>query len=98
MPKRYPPLTPSEVKTIAANLKFRLKRTEGSHAQWECEADGTHPRSVISIDEGEREFDDYLIKSMIRQSNRTREEFYGATKRTAKRAGVPYLKTLQVDQ
>jgi predicted RNA binding protein YcfA (HicA-like mRNA interferase family) len=91
MPKRHPVLTLSEVNAIVANLGFKFKRKEGAHAQWECEADGTHPRSVITVDDGEREFDEFLIKSMIRQSKRTREEFYGATKRTAKRAGVPHL-------
>ena len=98
MPKKHPVLTPSEVTAIVTNLGFKFKNKEGAHAQWECEADGTHPRSVITIDEGEREFGDFLIKSMIRQSKRTREEFYGATKRTAKRASVPYLKNLQVDE
>jgi hypothetical protein len=39
-----------------------------------------------------REFDDYLIKNMIRQSGMTREKFYGATKRTAQKAPVPFLK------
>ena len=98
MPKKYPTLTLSEVKTIATNLKFKFKHKEGSHAQWECDADDTHPRTVMTIDEAEREFDDYLIKSMIRQSKRTREEFYGATKRTAKRAAVPHIKNLHVDE
>jgi hypothetical protein len=44
------------------------------------------------VDTGYPEFDDSLIKSMIRQSNRTREMFYGATKRTAAKASVRHIR------
>jgi len=37
------------------------------------------------VDVNEDVFDEYLIKSMIRQSGRTREQFYGATKKTGKK-------------
>jgi hypothetical protein len=46
---------------------------------------------------GEKDFGDYILKSMIRQSNHTRDEFYGATKRTARRADVPFLKVYEAD-
>jgi hypothetical protein len=47
---------------------------------------------VVTVDMQKQDFDDYLMKSMIRQSKRTVEEFYGATKRSARKASVPYLK------
>src|SRR5580704_15576301 len=86
--KKYPPLTPSEVEAILRGLKFEFKRQEGSHRHYERPADGLRPRSVVTVDMTEKEFDDFLIKSMIRQSNFTREQFYGATRRTARKASV----------
>jgi predicted RNA binding protein YcfA (HicA-like mRNA interferase family) len=88
-----PPLKPSEVVVILTNLGFLFKRQEGSHAQYEHLADPKHPRSLVSVDMHYREFDDQMMRNMIRQSNRTREEFYGATKRSARRASVPFVGT-----
>jgi predicted RNA binding protein YcfA (HicA-like mRNA interferase family) len=90
--KKYPTLTPSEVQSILKRLGFTKDRKEGSHEQWECPRTDQHPRSVVTVDVGYPNFDDKRIKNMIRQSNRSREEFYGATKRTAQRAAVPVLK------
>lgn len=86
--RKYPPLTPAEVESILRALKFEYKRQEGSHRHYERQKDDTHPRSIVTVDMTVKEFDDFLIKSMVRQSNFTREQFYGATKRTAKRASV----------
>jgi hypothetical protein len=64
-----------------AGLGFTLKRHDGSsHAHYEKPANKDFPRSVITVDTTLRKFDEFLLKSMIRQSNRTREQFYGATK------------------
>ncbi len=90
--RKYPPLTPSEVAAILRSLGFALAREEGSHAHYECPAKGDLPRSIVTVDTGYREFDDSLIKSMIRQSMRTREAFYGATKRTAAKASVKFTR------
>lgn len=88
--RKYPPLTPSEVVAIVGGLGFCFDRREGSHAHYERKAtagSGTGPaqRKVVTIDMSIREFDDFLIKSMIRQSGFTREEFYGATDKTRKK-------------
>jgi predicted RNA binding protein YcfA (HicA-like mRNA interferase family) len=88
-----PPLTPSEVVAILSALGFSFKRKEGSHAQWEHSGDETHPRSVVTVDMHYRDFDEEMMRNMIRQSSRTKGEFYGATKRSARRASVPYGKT-----
>lgn len=90
--RRYPPLTPSEVVAILRILQFNKDRQDGSHAQWECPATEQYPRSVVTVDMAYREFDDDIMRSIIRQSNRSREVFYGATKRSAKKASVPFLK------
>lgn len=88
--RKYPPLTPSEVAAILTKLGFTKVREEGSHAHYECLASDKRRRSVVTVDTGYPEFDDALLKSMIRQSNRTREEFYGATKKTARKAAVQF--------
>lgn len=82
---KYPPLTPSEVITILEALGFTVKRQTGSHAHYERAPDENQVRRVVTVDTSVHEFWDELIKSMIRQSGFTREEFYGATKKTAKK-------------
>ena len=86
--RKYPPLTPSEVKAIAVALGFKYRRTEGAHSHYVREATGGFPRSLITIDDHYPEFDDDLIKKMIGQSKHSRDEFYGATKQTARKGGV----------
>jgi predicted RNA binding protein YcfA (HicA-like mRNA interferase family) len=90
--RRYPPLTPSEVAAILKALRFNVVRQAGSHAQYECPRNDQYPRSIVTVDTAYREFDDQMMQNMIRQSNRSREAFYGATKRTARKASVPFLK------
>jgi predicted RNA binding protein YcfA (HicA-like mRNA interferase family) len=94
--RRFPPLTPDEVQAILRARGFEKKRQDGSHAQWERAAVGRRLRSVVTVDVSRSEFREELMKSMIRQSNLTREEFYSATKRTARKAGVPFSATVGV--
>src|SRR5260370_9501479 len=89
--RKYPPLTPSEVIAILKALGFSKKHQEGSHAQYECPRTGEYLRSIVTVDVAYREFDDTLIQSMIRNSNRSRELFYAATNRTATKPLVPFL-------
>ena len=76
--RRYPPLTPREVLKILSALGFTLKRQTGSHQHHERAAEGNRPRSIVTVDVSVKEFHVDLIKSMIRQSNFSRDEFYGA--------------------
>lgn len=92
MPKKYPPLTPAEVIKILKKRGFELKSTEGSHAQYEGVVDGITRK--VTVDEGEKEFDDFLIKSMIRQSGLTRNEFYCTTKVTALKINMKPLENI----
>lgn len=87
--RRHPPLTVSEVEAILRSLGFTCTRHLGSsHAQWELAASGPRKRSLVTVDTAVREFWEEIIKSMIRQSGFTREQFYGATKGTAKKIGL----------
>ena len=90
--RKYPPLTASEITSILTSLGFTKDRTASSHAQYECGAEPGYPRSIVTVDTNYREFDEKRIKTMIRQSNRTREMFYGATKGTARKASVEFIK------
>ncbi|MFQ6014051.1 MAG: type II toxin-antitoxin system HicA family toxin [Anaerolineae bacterium] len=86
MPRRYPPLSPREVIAILVARSFALTRTRGSHEQYEGLIRGKWRR--VTVDVHYSDFDDRLIKSMIRQSGLTREEFYGSTKRTARKINL----------
>ena len=86
--RRYPPLSPSEVIAILTSLGFAFKRQDGSHAQYERAADQERERALVTVDMSITEFWEDVIKSMIRQSKHTREEFYGATKGTARKINL----------
>lgn len=90
--RKYPPLTGSEIGAILIALGFKKVRTESSHEHYECPAGNGYPRSVVTLDTNYRDFDESRIKTMIRQSNRPRDAFYGATKGTARKASVPHLR------
>ncbi len=83
--RRYPPLTPTEVVAILQALGFIFKRQVGSHKHFERAADGRRPRSIVTVDVSIPAFPKNLLKSMIRQSNFNRKEFYGATDKTKKK-------------
>ena len=84
--RRYPPLTPSDVRSILLKLGFKMKRQEGSHAHYERLPDEVvKQRRIVTVDTAHAQFSRRLIKSMIEQSGFTRREFYAATKRTAKK-------------
>ena len=87
--RSYPPLTPSDVVEIVVALGFVKRGQVGSHAQYFRPADESRKASLVTVDMHYKEFDDDLLKSMIRQSNFDRKQFYGATKRAARKAGVP---------
>lgn len=83
--RRYPPLKRREVVDIVTALGFTLARHKGtSHEQYERAASEGHPRAIVTIDDYD-DFDETIIKRLISQSTFTREQFYGATPRTAKK-------------
>jgi len=88
MPRRYPPLTVDEVRSILKAWGFTPERTDGSH----CTYSGLIKDRVryVTVDLHYPEFDDKMIKSTISQSGLNREQFYGATKRTAAKIGLRF--------
>jgi len=83
LPKKYPPLTPDEVIQILKARKFTLDSTRGDHQQWEGFI--RDRKRKVTVDTGEKDFDDEIIKSMINQSGLSRDEFYCSTDRTARK-------------
>ena len=90
MPRKYPPLTPDEVKAILKAWRFTHIRTESSHESWE----GTVNRLTrnVQVDTKYPQFSIERIKVMISQSGLTRDQFYRATKTTAKKINKPFSK------
>ena len=88
--RSYPPLSPSEVVAILERLGFSLKRQDGSHAPYVRPADETRPKSVVTVDMAEKDFGDFLMRRMILHSNHSRVDLYGATKRSARKASLPW--------
>lgn len=82
--RKYPPLKNREVIGILTALGFTPVRQESSHAQYERVADANHPRALVTVD-NYPDFEERMIKSLISQSGFSREDFYGATKATAKK-------------
>jgi len=75
MGKKMPLLKPREVIANIEALDFKHKRTDGSHAQYERPADATHLRAVVTVDVAMSQFSKRLMKSMIRQSGFSQDEF-----------------------
>ena len=89
--RKYIPLTPAEVEAVLRALQFTFKVQVGSHAQFERPADQTRKRAIVTVDRAKRDFGDDLMASMIRQSGFSRDEFYGATRKTARKASVRFF-------
>lgn len=87
-----PLLEPDEVIAILLRLGFKLDRQNGSHAQYKRAAMDGRAAAIVTVDVHYKVFDVDLMKSMIRQSGFSANEFYGATKGSARKASVPYAK------
>lgn len=73
------PLTAKEVRTIAKNLGFRHRNTEGGHEQWV--RDEPAPFRKMTIDPHIAPFADTLVRYMAQQAGVTVREFYAALDR-----------------
>ena len=83
MPKKYPPLTDTEVVAILSKLGFQYSHSEGGHDFYKATHSGKAWK--VTVDPKASPFNDFLLKSMIAQSGYSRDQFYGATKKTAKK-------------
>jgi predicted RNA binding protein YcfA (HicA-like mRNA interferase family) len=81
LPKQYPPLTPEEVLAILKVQGFTLDNTVGSHANHVGYTNDIKRR--VTVDLKIKGYSPELMKSMIRQSGLSREDFYCSTKKTA---------------
>lgn len=84
MPRRYPPLTPADVRDILKAAGFVLDRTQGSHEHWEHESLGGK-RRLVTVDGAYPEFGTDRIRTMIAQSGISRDDFYRQTAGTARK-------------
>lgn len=75
MGKKLRLLRPREVEANLVSLGFRFKRQEGAHKHYERAADSKHPRAVVTVTVSKGQFGPDLMKSMIRQSGFTADEF-----------------------
>jgi predicted RNA binding protein YcfA (HicA-like mRNA interferase family) len=83
--KKYPALTYAESASILKARGFYLKKTKGGHEHWEGNVGGV-PWKVTHQVGGVYSILD--ITSHIRQSELSREEYYGAAQKTAKKIGL----------
>ena len=83
MPKKYPPLTASEVTAILSALGFSYDHSSGGHDFYKASHSGKS--WTVTVDSKCSPFNDFLLKSMISQCGYDRKQFYGATKKTAKK-------------
>lgn len=87
MPRKYPPLKPREIEEILIKRGFVFSHWRGSHKYFAGEWAGS--KRLVTVDfHYEVTNDPRLIKSIIRQSGMTREEFYGSIDSTAKKIGL----------
>jgi predicted RNA binding protein YcfA (HicA-like mRNA interferase family) len=93
MPKKYPPLEARDVIAVLRELGFQYSHSEGGHDFYK----GTHSGKnwKVTVDPKASPFGDFLLKSMISQAGVSRDQFYGATKNTASKAGLKFSKTEQ---
>lgn len=85
MPRKYPPLKLREILSILRSLGFVEKSAVGSHYKYTRTVKGREWE--VTVDYSIDDFDAFLIKSMISQSGFSRDEFYCATKKTARKIG-----------
>ncbi len=86
MPKKYPPLSLREVEAILRALGFEYSHSEGGHDFYKAHHSGRNWK--VTVDPKESPFNDFLIKSMIKQSGYSWEVFYGATRSSAAKIGL----------
>ena len=76
MGRKYYPLTCKDVKKILKAFGFERHRQTGSHEQWKANVRGK--MCLVTVDCPKQPFVDRLLKSMVRQSEYSIEEWYEA--------------------
>ena len=89
--RMYPPLTTGEIQEVLRARGFRIRNTNSSHQQWGISATNYTPAYLVTVDTNYAQPCEKLLKTMIRQSGLSREQFYGSAKGSARKASVPFL-------
>ncbi len=86
MPKKYPSLKPIEVIQCLKALGFQHTKDDGDHKYFEKGG------AIVQVDMGEKQgFATPGMQIIIRNSGLSRDIFYRATKKTAKKIGMSLL-------
>jgi len=72
----WPTLSVADVRAILRAAGFELKRTRGSHEQWEGRVDGVRRLVTLDVAAGPFTRKSRVLASMIRQSGLGRRGFY----------------------
>jgi predicted RNA binding protein YcfA (HicA-like mRNA interferase family) len=81
MPRGWPPLELRQILEILTNLGFTYKDSKGGHDFYVGVHNGK--KCKVTVDPKCAPFDEFLLKSMCKQANSNRSEFYGACKAAA---------------
>jgi predicted RNA binding protein YcfA (HicA-like mRNA interferase family) len=81
MPRGWPPLEHRQVLEILTTFGLKYTGSRGGHDFYEGVHNGR--KCKVTVDPKCAPFDEYLLKSMCKQANSNRREFYGASKSAA---------------
>jgi predicted RNA binding protein YcfA (HicA-like mRNA interferase family) len=84
--RKYPPLQPREIEEILIARGFVFKKSKGDHKYYVHNVNGR--TYIAQIDMGNPVYNDKWIKLVIKEAGMTREQFYSATKSTARKVGL----------
>lgn len=85
MPKQWPPLDASDIRSCVKALGFVHDHTTGTHEVW---VDPVN-HQMVEFDSKWNPVSSPMLQHFVTQQlRRTREEFYGATKATARKIGL----------
>lgn len=84
--RKYPPLKPKQIENILYARGFILHKKKGDHRYYVREVRGK--KRIPQIDWGIDMYNSNWIKTIIKQSGMTREQFYCSTKKTARKIGL----------
>jgi predicted RNA binding protein YcfA (HicA-like mRNA interferase family) len=82
-PRKYPPLTPSEIISILLARGFTFHHSSGDHNYYVHVVRGV--KKIAQVDTGNPQYTNTWISLIMEQAGMTREEFYCSTKTTAKK-------------
>jgi predicted RNA binding protein YcfA (HicA-like mRNA interferase family) len=83
---KYPPLNPNEIVAILNARGFSFYKSSGDHNFYIHSVKGK--KRVVQVDMGCPSYVDHWLKTAIKETGMTREQFYCSTKGTAKKINL----------